>query len=472
MTDAHPSVADGQTSPAGRRYLTVWRWHFYAGLFVTPFLMLLASTGLAMLLFANISGREGERMEVTPQATVQPLSVQAEAARRALGTDTAAVVQYLSPRADNMVAVFRVNDGDTATMVAVDPYTAQVMKTYPRNQDWYHLMDEIHSDILLGPLGDYLLETAASLTILLVISGFYLWWKKQGRLKALFFPALGKGRHAWRSVHGALGTWVSLILLLFCLSGIAWAGIWGGKVVQAWSQFPAGKWGVAPNPESDAVTHGQLLNDGKTKEVPWVLELTPMPQSGTTLGKDGIAPDVPMTLETVDRYAREIGFTGRYQLNLPKGEKGVWTLSQDSMSYDANSPTIDRTVHIDQYSGKQLADIRYDDYNGFGKFMAVSIALHMGTLGWWSVAANVLFCLSVIFICISGWVMWWKRRPAHAVGLTPPAQKIKPLPFWAMVLPLLVVAVIFPTAIIAIATVWLLDALLLSRIPALAKWFK
>ncbi|QEY23475.1 PepSY-associated TM helix domain-containing protein [Neisseria animalis] len=463
---------------ANRRYLTVWRWHFYAGIFVAPFLMLLAATGLAMLLLANISGREGERLEITPQAAVQPLSVQAESARASLHSETASVVQYIAPRADNMVAVFRVNDGGKAVMAAVDPYTAQVVKTYPRNQDWYHLMDEIHSDMLIGTFGDYLLETAASLTILLIVSGLYLWWAKQGDLSAakklrnMLFPVWGSGRNAWRCVHSMLGTWLSLVLLTFCLSGIAWAGIWGGKMVQAWSQFPAGKWGVAPNPESDAATHGKLLNDGKTKEVPWVLELTPMPQSGTTLGENGIAPGEPITLETVDRYAREIGFRGRYQLNLPQGETGVWTLSQDSMSYDANSPTIDRTVHIDQYSGKLLADIRYDDYNWFGKFMAVSIALHMGTLGWWSVAANVLFCLAVIAMCASGFVMWWKRRPAHAVGLTPPAQKTKLPPFWAMAAPLLLIATVFPTAVAAILLVWVLDTLVLARVPALAKWFK
>lgn len=273
-------------------------------------------------------------------------------------------------------------------------------------------------------------------------------------------------------MHGAFGTWVSLILLLFCLSGVAWAGIWGGKFVQSWSQFPAGKWGVEPNPVSVVPTHGDVLNDGKTKEVPWILELTPMPVSGTTKGENGINPSEPMTLETVDRFAREIGFKGRYQLNLPKGETGVWTLSQDSMSYDMVSPTADRTVHIDQYSGKILADIRFDDYNFFGKFMAASIALHMGTLGWWSVLANVLFCLAVIFICVSGCVMWWKRRPANAGGLVPPAQKIELPVWWAMAVPLLVVAALFPTAIAAIAVVWLLDTALLSRIPALEKWFK
>ena len=460
MNTQNPSDTGQQ---ANRRYLTVWRWHFYFGLLVVPFLTLLAVTGLGMLLFANITGKEGERLHVTPQAQVQPLSAQAEVARQFVNEKSASVVQYIAPRADDMVAVFRVNNDDKATMVAVDPYTAKVVNSMPRNKGWYHTMDEIHGDIMLGTAGDYLLETAASLTILMMITGIYLWWAKQGRLKPMLVPKAGKGRSWWRDLHGAFGTWVSLILLLFCLSGIAWAGIWGGKVVQSWSQFPAGKWGVEPNPVSTLPTHGDVLNDGKTKEAPWILELTPMPVSGTTKGENGISPSEPMTLETVDRFAREIGFKGRYQLNLPKGE---------TMSYDMVSPTADRTVHIDRYSGKILADIRYDDYNFFGKFMAVSIALHMGTLGWWSVLANVVFCLAVIFICVSGCVMWWKRRPSEARGLVPPAQKIKLPVWWAMAVPLLVVAVLFPTAIIAIAVIWLLDTALLSRIPALSRWFK
>lgn len=55
---------------ANRRYLTVWRWHFYAGLLVAPFLTLLAVTGLGMLLFANITGKEGERIPGSGSAFV------------------------------------------------------------------------------------------------------------------------------------------------------------------------------------------------------------------------------------------------------------------------------------------------------------------------------------------------------------------------------------------------------------------
>jgi uncharacterized iron-regulated membrane protein len=151
------------------------------------------------------------------------------------------------------------------------------------------------------------------------------------------------------------------------------------------------------------------------REVPWALELTPMPASGSSAGSDGInAPLV--TLNSVDAFAREIGFEGRYQLNLPSGDSGVWTLSRDSMNTDSTDPMSDRTVHIDQYTGNILADVRYADYGLAGKAMAVGIALHMGTLGLWSVLANTLVCLSVLFLCVSSLVLWWNPDPCRAAA--------------------------------------------------------
>ena len=139
------------------------------------------------------------------------------------------------------------------------------------------------------------------------------------------------------------------------------------------------------------------------------------------------------------------------------------------------SPTADRTVHIDRYSGKILADIRFEDYNDFGKFMAAGSAIHMGTLGLWSVLANVLFCLSVIAICVSGYVMWWQRRPRNTneiTGLNPPACEQDFSMWWPFAIPLLVVAIIFPAAIVVILAIALLDLLLLSCVEFLQKLFK
>lgn len=473
---ASASPEDASQKTNGQRYATIWRWHFYAGAFIAPFLIILAVTGLAMMFLAYIDGRDGERLniEVPAEAIVQPVSVQAKSALKSLPDGQ--LKQYIAPRSKDMIAIFRIDKGEDRKYVGVNPYTAETVKIYPRRQGTYQLMDDIHGDLLIGKTGDFLLESAASLTILMIVTGWYLWWVKQKSLKQTFLPQLRKLKNNkiwWKNSHGATGAWISIILLFFLLSGLAWAGIWGGKMVQAWSQFPDAKWNSVPKSDISKIeTHGEALN-GSTKEVPWILELTPMPVSNPE-NKSSFSydPKVLKNLDVINSYARENGFVGRYQMHLPKNETGVWTLSQDSMSYDSENPMADRTLHLDQYTGEKLADVRFKDYNLIGKAMAVGIALHMGNLGWWSILANVIFCLAVIFMCIGGLVMWWKRRPSKAVGLAPPPNKAGTSVGLGLAILLLVLAVAFPTAIIVITAIALLDFILISRVNVLTRLLK
>ncbi|UWQ98035.1 PepSY domain-containing protein [Rhodobacteraceae bacterium S2214] len=455
-------ATDITAPPEGRvnkLYFAAWRWHFYAGLFVIPFLTVLAVTGMAMLWIAWIDGRDGERTAVIPQDIIQPVSVQADAAVAAIPDGT--LKQYVAPRTPDVAALFRVDSGGDATMVAVDLYTAEVIETFPRRSGWYDFVDGIHSDLMLGVTGDRMLETAASLALVLIATGLYMWWPRGAGWRRAFVPTFGRGRALWKSLHGVVGIWLSLFLVFFLISGLSWAGIWGGKMVQAWSQFPAEKWSEVPLSDE---THASLNHD--RREVPWALEQTPLPASGSDAGVAGVDAG-PVTIDTVDRLAREIGFDARYQLNVPRSATGVWTLSRDSMNTDSTDPMSDRTVHVDQYSGKILADVRFDDYSVAGKAMAVGIALHMGTLGLWSVLANTIICLSVLFLCVSSVVLWWKRKPAHAGRLSAPPMP-KELPLWqgAMFVGL-AVSMAFPMAGIALLCVLAVDAFILSWLPSL-----
>ena len=458
------TVIDINAQPEGsvnKLYFAAWRWHFYTGLFVIPFLSILAITGMSMLWIAWIDGRDGERTVVVPQEIVQPISIQAEAAIAAVPDGT--LKQYVAPRTNDVAALFRVDAEGDATMVAVDPYTAQVIEIYPRRSGWYDFVNGIHSDLMLGVTGDRILETAASLTLVLIATGLYMWWPREAGWRNALVPSFGRGRALWKSLHGVVGIWLSLFLVLFLISGLAWADIWGGKMVQAWSQFPAGKWDDVPLSDE---THASMNHD--RREVPWALEQTPMPASGSDVGSAGVQGGI-VTIDTVDMLAREIGFDARYQLNIPQSDTGVWTLSRDSMNTDSTNPMSDRTVHIDQYTGKVLADVRFEEYSLAGKAMAVGIALHMGTLGFWSVLANSLVCLSVLFLCASSVVLWWKRRPVNAGRLSAPPMP-KELPLWqGAVLVGLGVSMAFPMAGIALLSVLSLDALILSRLPKLRR---
>jgi uncharacterized iron-regulated membrane protein len=262
-------------------------------------------------------------------------------------------------------------------------------------------------------------------------------------------------------MHSTVGIWVAAMLFVFLVSGLSWAGIWGSKFVQAWSTFPAEKWDNVPLSD---VTHASMNHGGL--DAPWGLEQTPMPASGSEAGVPGVA--TPVTVDGVAAHAAGLGLPGRFQISWPAGEAGVWTISHDSMSNDGPDPSADRTVHIDQYTGHVLADVGYADYSAYARMMAYGIAFHEGDMGAWNLALNTVFCLGVIFLSVSGLVMWWLRRPEGVRLGAPPVPRDLPLWKGAAVL-MVALGVAFPLAGAALLVAILLDWLVIRRLPVLRR---
>lgn len=63
--------------PSNRFYRTVWRWHFYAGLFVVPFMLTLAATGIIYLFKPQLDTlMYRDRLFVQPAGEVMPYTAQ------------------------------------------------------------------------------------------------------------------------------------------------------------------------------------------------------------------------------------------------------------------------------------------------------------------------------------------------------------------------------------------------------------
>lgn len=463
MTPTATNTAEDRAPRAlNRLYFAVWRWHFYAGLYVVPFLLMLSVTGLIMLWVSSVTELNGERASVPVGPAALPVSQVMAAAEAAVPGGKA--TQYIAPMGPGRVAAFAVAVGDKTTGVTVDPYTAEVVETFPWRAGWYDLATDIHGTLLIGDTGDWLIEAAASLALLLTVTGIYLHWPRNGATwgKALTVQTAARGRTFWKSLHGALGLWVSAVLVIFLISGLSWAGLWGTKFVQAWNTFPTAKWDAVPL--SDA-THASM-NHGAAKEVPWTLEQTPMPESGSLAGVSAISG--PVSIDSVAAFADRLGFNRRYQVNLPGDETGVWTVSHDSMSNDGPNPAADRTLHIDQYTGNVLADVRYADYSVYAKAMAWGIAFHEGDLGAWNLALNTLFCLSIIAVAVSGVVMWLKRRPTGARLGAPPRPEDIPYARGALLITL-ALSLAFPMLGLTLLAVILIDLVVLSAVPPLKR---
>lgn len=73
-----------EASRAKSIYFMTWRWHFYAGLFVIPFMLMLSVTGLVMLFDDEIElARYETTLKVVPQEHKAPVSIQLESVKQA-----------------------------------------------------------------------------------------------------------------------------------------------------------------------------------------------------------------------------------------------------------------------------------------------------------------------------------------------------------------------------------------------------
>jgi len=440
-----------------RLYRSVWRWHFYAGLVVVPFLIVMALTGIVMVYGNSIETFLGKTYPVAEGGERASLASQAEAAVAAVPGSSLKLL--VNPATQDRASVFIVDADGTNVVVSVDPHGPAVLGTIVKDDTWFYWANNIHGTLLIGDLGDRIIEIVAGLGIVLVLTGLYMWWPRNARslARALVPNLAARGRTLWKELHVSLGFYISVVLVFFLISGLSWAGIWGTKFTQAWSTFPAEKWDNVPLSDK---THASM-NHGAMKEVPWALEQTQLPASGSAAGVTGVAEGVPVNLDSVAGLARALGFDGQFRVNVPQGEEGVYTISADSMDGDTTNATGDRTVHVDQYTGKVLAEVGFADYSLPGKAMAVGIALHQGNLGPLNTALNLLFCLAVLFMSVSGVVMWWKRRPAGTLG-APLYPRDWRMPAAIGVIAL-AVCVLFPLTGLGIALFAIVDFLLPKR---------
>ena len=111
-------------------------------------------------------------------------------------------------------------------------------------------------------------------------------------------------------------------------------------------------------------------------------------------------------LDTAVVVAEREGLQHPMTVALPADEIGVYSV----MGYAFNDPSREKTVHVDQYGGQVVSAYGFDDYPTLAKVVSQGIGLHEGrSLGLVSFWAAILMCSAVIFSCISGPLMWWRR---------------------------------------------------------------
>lgn len=420
-----------------RHYQWIWRWHFYAGLIFAPFLLVLAITGGIYLFKAEIEHAIYQDLyDVEPQAETMPASHLFDAVKEQY--PDAVITRYRPGETAGRSTEIGLMDGDgTAMTVFMNPYTMQMIGTLDDSDRIMDKLEKIHGELMAGTIGDRLVELAACWAIILIITGVYLWWpRKRDRIWGVVLPRVSKGKRTLvRDLHAVPAVWVSAGMFFLIMTGLPWSGFWGTQVqniaTNSGGGYPPSIWvGSAPLSE---------LKTEDVADVGWSAENLPVPQSVESAY-------VPLSIDDVMKVVNEREVKPGYDLFIPQTEDGVYTVS----AFPAKAQD-EITMHIDRYTGAVLADYRYEDYGPAGKAIALGITLHKGSqFGIINKLVGLMVCIGMIFIIVSGLVLWRKRK--HGAPARPDAGVAKGL----LVL-IIVLGLLFPLAGASMLVVFVID---------------
>jgi uncharacterized iron-regulated membrane protein len=371
------------------------RVHFYAGVFVAPFLLVAATTGLLYTVTPEVE-QLVHHQELTaraaPGATPLPLDRQVDAALAGQPVGTVGEIRPSpTPGGTTRVSFDHVPGvrADHEWTVFVDPYTARVRGALPTFGEWLPVrdwFDELHRTLHLGPVGEVYSEVAASWLWVLTLSGLALWLaRRRGRV---LLPARGRtGRARLLSWHATPGVWLAAGLLFLSATGLTWSQFAGANVTQVRHLFA---WST-----------------------PSVQATAPVSPSA------GVAVDARRALDV----ARAHGLSDPVALTPPSRPGQAWTVQQVQRSW----PEKQDAMAVDPGTGAVLDTVRFADWPLAAKLARWGVDAHMGLL--FGLANRIVLAavaITLITMILLGYRMWWRRRPPGRVGARPSVPGRRP----------------------------------------------
>ena len=498
--DSPSSARVGDPPSSSRQWRALWRLHFYSGMFALPFILLMALTGLVILYTQPLEDAfQGDVRTVdAAQGEYLPYSQQ-EAAVEAAYPD-ATVYDMTVPSDREHSTRFWLDDGSTDGIhVFVDPYTGEVLGDVQLGGGIvglsYRLHGYLNNDAITVPLpavsalwddgavmrdyvvGDLMLEVLGVWTLVLVGSGLYLFWPRKsrqsegskGRRRLVALRRGATGRARWRDLHGLAGLVLVPVMIITIVSGMGWSTYWADNFNSLAETLTPGR--PAEQTASTHATRGDLDRFGN--QIPWSTGDYPIPASYAPATTDGSEP-APLGLDAMVRIAEAEGMKPGYTIAFPVNDVdeagnpvyGSFTLYNSWPRRTSEA----RDVFIDQFSGQKLDEQKVYGLGAVYEGMDTLVSLHMGTeLGLFSRVLMTALCVLSIWMVISAFAMFWRRRRPGTLGL--PRRPADPRFTWKLVAAGVTLGVVFPQWGVVALVVLGVDKLVVQRIPRLRRAF-
>lgn len=274
-------------------------------------------------------------------------------------------------------------------VVAVNPYTAAIIKQYNK-KDWLNVVEELHTSLLLGDTGKWIIRINVVIFLALLISGIILWWpgNKARRKQSFRVKWDASGKRINYDFHNVFGFYSSVFLLLIVLTGMYMSFDWMKRA----TYFATGSEFKKPQPS-------KIQADEYSEAI-----LTP------SLAYTMASRQYPGAVET--------------HINYPKKMEEPIKIK---MHYATSTYRKINEVQYNPYTGNIANVMLFKNYSAGDKIKHSNLDLHTGAFfGMTGKILAFLFSLIAASMPVTGFAIWWVRnkKKKPAVKRAVPAKQV------------------------------------------------
>lgn len=441
-------------SPApGALIALLHRLHFYIGLFIGPFLLVAAVSGVLYALTPQLEDHlYADALHTDSRGPQLPLAEQVAQAQRVVGADLSVGAVRPAPQAGDTTRVMfssaKLGESEHRA-IFIDPVNGAVrgdMTVYGTSgvlplRTW---IDQFHRGLLLGDVGRLYSELAASWLWVAVVGGVVLWAVRRARASRV-----KRGLRGW---HATAGIWLALGLLFFSATGLTWSQYAGDNIgllraYYGWSTpSVATALGMPANKPMNMGEHAEHHLHMAAHAAPLVLD--------------------PALFDSVLAAARSAGIAAaKVEIRPARSADKAWVVNE----IDRRWPTHVDAVAVDPQGLNVVDQVRFAQYSLPAKLTRWGIDAHMGALfGLANQMLLVFFASGLAVMVVLGYLMWWRRRPTlgRTVTLFEAWRQLRPVGRVGVVAVAVLLGVSLPVMGVSLLAFVLADVLLSIRAAA------
>lgn len=374
--------------------------HLWLGLVSGLIIFVVATTGATYVFYNEINDVVGHRYRfVTPGAKPRLALAEIQQIGR---RETDRLAGRKKPARWDWISIVDHNDPERAVAyssreyeklnvlyeVYIDPYSGKVLRAGEEPAFW-NIVVGLHTQLLLGDVGKYLVDYGTLVFLLMLVSGIVLWWPRNKAARKQRFKVKwdASPKRLTYDLHNVLGFYMCWVVIFSALTGTVWAFGWARYALYYLAD------GKQPTETVAPVRHFSLVRDNTA-----VLNRI----------------EQQLNARYCQAYMRDYSVV---QTDSEVYNVRVWTRKGASGMEDA--------LTFNPATGELLSQARFADKSAGDKLNNMTGDLHYGwILGLPTKVLMFCGCLIAASLPFTGAYIWWGRNRKSKAPRSPGHQKI------------------------------------------------